>query len=287
MFVVEVARGADCTATTQITELINDNRVSNNITLNNITEYVELNQSNTNGNEEVLVHPPPISSDEDVLTVDEDGAVSMSSPKLNGFDDAKAMVKASSINTGLSQSDLSISSSTGSNQGYCYGSQEAYTVDPKGYQSNSPLRSHIEIIASESLKGATDTEEQIEPDDIETDVDGIADEQTPDECHGDDQKANENGSPAIQANNIPLEPECVPVENGKCVKDGPVVDEPTTSGDGNDNFDSLLNLPAPPTCDEIKQLHEITLLESNTFESLPPPPPETLPDNATILNGQS
>lgn len=241
-----------------------------------------MNQSNANGNEEVLVHPPPLSCDEDVLIVDEDGAVSMSSPKLNGHDNVKDLITASGINTGLSQSDLSISSSTGSNQGYCYGSQEAYTIDVKGYQSNSPHHNHIEVITNESvetvalLKEVTSKEEPTESIDIEiaSDVNGITDEPSPNKL---------NGSPAI-ATNSTLDAECSPIANGKCNVDGNIGDEPI--GDGADNFDSLLNLPAPPTCDEIKQLHEITLLESNTLDSLPPPPPDTQTDT-TILNGQS
>lgn len=99
-------------------------------------------------NEEVLVHPPPngMCADEDVLAVDEDGAVSMSSPKLNESNAAKKAI-AGSTNTGLSQSDLSVSSSTGSNQGYCYGAQEPYSIEAKGYQSSSPQKSIVETAA--------------------------------------------------------------------------------------------------------------------------------------------
>lgn len=37
-------------------------------------------------------------------------------------------------------------------------------------------------------------------------------------------------------------------------------------------FDSLINLPEPPSLDEIKLLNEITLCENNNMDSLPPPP---------------
>lgn len=286
VFVVEVARGADSTpATIQIQEAP---KMSNTILHNIIPECNELKSNGiissvSQGNEEVLVHPPPIPNDEDedVLTVDEDGAVSMSSPKLNGVDDIKHIIR---INTGLSQSDLSISSSTGSNQGYCYGMQEAYTIQTKGYQTSSPHQTHVVLVCTPSSPTSIDTKPIIKDAILKQesiDITNLSDAISAKPLN--DVILVENKEEDADLENLPIPPpavttECLPIENGK-YKSGIV-------GDDAGNFDSLMNLPDPPSCDEIKQLHDITMLESNNFDSLPPPPPETIIE-ASIISGQS
>lgn len=120
---------------------LSNEKLNMNSNLSNLQETLEPTISN---NEEVLVHPPPngMCTDDDILVVDE-GAVLMSSPKIGEKNASKKSISGSA-NTGLSQSDLSVSSSTGSNQGYCYGSQESYTVEAKGYQSSSPQQNNLE-----------------------------------------------------------------------------------------------------------------------------------------------
>lgn len=316
VFVVEVARGADSSAVSQITR--NHEEIKCQSSIDRVDELkrstsIERNgpiangiiSSVSKGNEEVLVHPPPTNADDDVLTVDEDGAVSMSSPKLNG----NSQEQNGQINTGLSQSDLSISSSTNSNQGYCYGSQKDYTVESKGYQSTSPHHNHIEIIATpyvdskpvitaaifkqesvdpvaiidpipNTTKSGSQAIGQVEPAQLtveptEQQTDQLTEQSNKDEALPEKLSKLENGS-------VPGMIECSPKENGKCDK----VDETRATDEETGDFDSLINLPAPPTCDEIKQLNDITSLEGNTLDSLPPPPPEVIVE-VTTINGQS
>lgn len=308
MFVVEVARGADSSATSQITR--NHEEIKCQSSIDEVEELkrpasIEKNgpivngiiSSVSKGNEEVLVHPPPKNADDDVLTVDEDGAVSMSSPKLNG----NSQEQNGKINTGLSQSDLSISSSTNSNQGYCYGSQEDYTVESKGYQSTSPHHNHIEIIATPCVDSkpvitaaifkqeSVDAAAIIDPIPVTAksgsqaidDVEPVQLTVEPADQQTDHFTEQANKDDALPEKPGKLENGFVK-ENGKCDK----VDETRAVDDETGDFDSLINLPAPPTCDEIKQLNEITSLEGNTLESLPPPPPEVIVEAPTI-NGQS
>lgn len=299
VFVVEVARGADSTpATIQIPQIQETSRASNNISpaiVPECNDYKSIGMigSVSQGNEEVLVHPPPIPNDDDddVLTVDEDGAVSMSSPKLNSADYIR---DDSRINTGLSQSDLSISSSTGSNQGYCYGSQGAYTIETKGYQSCSPHHlTHVELAATPSSSTSIDTKPIIKDAILKQgSIDAINFHDTISAKPSNENIIAENVQENADLENLPIPPpaempvtECLTIENGKC-STGIVGDDAAAGDDGNGNYDSLMNLPDPPSCDEIKQLHDITVLDSNNFDSLPPPPPETIIET-TIINGQS
>lgn len=315
MFVVEVARGADSGAPSQLTQLAKE-RV-----IHNTSECIEIQQIVTNGyvssasksNERVLVHPPPASSltnheNDDVLIVDEDGAVSMSSPSLGVPDAFRDAVQTAAINTGLSQSDLSISSSTGSNQAYCYGSQEAYTIQSKGYQSSSPHQSHIEIIATplsvdtntvalavaaattSAVVEPTSATEDVEPEFVQS-KDGNHDVLAG-ESKTSESIISEEPSIPEPVNRGLRSPGLLHIANGEIdraanesVTDADIVPSNNVNED-DDNFDSLMNLPDPPSSDEIKQLHDITLLESNNFDSLPPPPPDTLIE-ASIINGQS
>lgn len=314
VFVVEVARGADSSAASQITR--NHEEIKCQSSVDRLEEVkrpasIEKNGPNgiissvSKGNEEVLVHPPPMNADDDVLTVDEDGAVSMASSKLNG----NSQEHNGKINTGLSQSDLSISSSTNSNQGYCYGSQEDYTVESKDYQSTSPHHNHIEIIATPCVdskpvitaaifkQDSVDPVALIEPilvtiksgsQAIEL-VEPVPLTIEPTEQHSEQftEQSNTDGAllekpSKIENGSIPAMVECLPKENGNCDK----ADETRAVDDETGDFDSLINLPAPPTCDEIKQLNEITSLEGNNLDSLPPPPPEVIVE-VTTINGQS
>lgn len=358
VFVVEVARGADSNTTPTMANIaakamtMEQMTVSPRQTQATIVEvaedqpksvdYASSNDGNvscTRSNEKVLVHQPPngMSMEEDVLMIDEDGAVSMSSPKHNGLDGACGGVASdANINTGLSQSDLSVSSSTdGSNRAYSYGQQEPYSVESKTYQSASPQRAPI---APVELMEALDLTEVTEP--------GIP---TPepitvisDTEH--ENQINENGSPentlddtfkleplsidTINENQIPTTDNSIILSkalkisteidngNGNIINgNGPELEHHhqngfkshemiTTNGklngelkngfngnehltDDSNDFDSLMNLPAPPTCDEIKQFNDITTLDNGNMDSLPPPPPEIHPATAAPINVES
>lgn len=300
------------------------------------------NGHGSNGNEEVLVHQPPngFCTDDDVLMVDEDGAVSMSSPKLTNGNGMPTNSQLSNTNTGLSQSDLSLSSSAGSNQDYCYGKRDAYTIDEKGYPSprfsaidTQHMNSHAldangmncEIVEVEISNGDDGDDRgndskpiimaavyksdsnpvQIGNCEMESEVlnetkEIVADVDIGNDRNGDDDEAeiapeaipapiqfetNDNNQKVIQVvETIPTNGVTTPKTNGKChmlnendVNENDVLplNGDGSGGDESNEFDSLMNLPAPPpTCDEYKHMSEFTSLENGNMDSLPPQPPE-------------
>lgn len=340
VFVVEVARGADSTVgitkphiplavpedlhPTECQTQLNahDEQLLAELAQNVcIDDYAVAGSSGSNGhgskgNEEVLVHQPPngMYVDDDVLMVDEDGAVSMSSPKLNGNGmSSKALL--GSTNTGLSQSDLSLSSSTGSNQGYCYGKQEEYTVDVKGYPSVSPRLNSIdgerthshevnaepvnrEIVEVELTNGndavnskpiitAAIFKSASNPIDIEDSAEMEAEmNEIKEICVGD--FAPETipapigfdtitSQKVIPVETIPTNGTSTPKMNGKfhAIDENDVNENAMLLNDESNEFDSLMNLPAPPpTCDEYKLMNDFGPIDNGNMDSLPPPPPE-------------
>lgn len=268
-------------------------------------------------NEEVLVHQPPngICADDDVLMVDEDGTVSMSSPKMNGNGmSSKALL--GSTNTGLSQSDLSLSSSAGSNQGYNYGNQELYTVESKGYPSTSPrfnsigghgMNSHEEQFNSDIIEPQLTNGNDVvnskpiitaaiyKSDSNSVEIGNCAEmeaeaevNETKEILSGDlvtepipvpiEFETIENKKVAIQVETIPTNGILTPKTNGKFhpIEESDVNENEIQSmNDESNEFDSLMNLPAPPpTCDEFKHLNEFGTHDNGNLDSLPPPPPE-------------
>lgn len=298
VFVVEVARGADSsgvcngpiaadkssTDSAKSNENVNDTNAKPSKTMSSRDEATLLN------NEEFQVHAPPPDgiNDEELLTVDEDGAVSMSSQKLNGDESMQPICGSS--HTGLSQSDLSISSSSGSNKDYCYGSQQHYTVEIKGYQSASPRKnlepSPAAITPNNSkpvITAAIYKQESLDQ------VSGsIAIEKSPVRKTTQSSVTEEEQAPATIG---------VTVTQSKTIGDlesNPPTAQPydVTLQNGSEEFDSLINLPAPPALDEIKLLADITLLENNNMDSLPPPPPPDVivdgpPSESVVTNGES
>lgn len=379
MFVVEVARGADSNTTPIMVNITTAAATANGgetgkMTVEQMTvsprqtqativevpeeqpksmDYASSNDGNvsfTQSNEKVLVHPPPngMCMEEDVLMIDEDGTVSMSSPKHNGHVEIEGETSAiaasgsddvvigiANINTGLSQSDLSISSSDGSNRAYCYGTQETYTIESKSYQSTSPLRNNIiapiepNVTTPEPITVISDTEHenQINKNGSVADtlqhstikpvsIDIANENQIPTTDNGiilskalktTAEIENENGNEPelpppqqqqqqqryqhdehIQKQNGYKTESIKAAINGNENENGNIVngDDLKNGFNGNSNgngdhstddsndFDSLMNFPAPPTCDEIKQFNDITQLDNGNMDSLPPPPPE-------------
>lgn len=274
-------------------------------------DFVEAGSSGAHApmsNEEVLVHQPPngMCLDDDVLMVDEDGAVSMSSPKLNG----NLVYGLGNPSTGLSQSDLSVSSSTGSNPGYSYGNQHSYTVESKGYQSSSPrFGDNADADGKSSAIHASEINDEnhtkpiitaaiyktdLSPTDVLNDSHADVDMDSIEEKESDEDQISvtEIPAPIEFETNANYQPSKVAHANGFATG---LVTIPETNGkhhpeDINENeisesneFDSLINLPPPPICDEIKHLNEITVIENGNMDSLPPPPPEVaagVPDNS-------
>lgn len=312
---VEVARGADSNSTPILTSPIPaDHALQGHSTIVEVPEeqvktidYASSNGNDNNAclksNEEVLVHQPPNGmcndDDDDVLMIDEDGAVSMSSPKLNGNNDRNIEALPLNVNTGLSQSDLSISSSGGSNRAYCYGAQEIYTVEAKGYQSSSPHRSTPQIDRAptpEPITVISDTEHCNELN--ANDIPPIA---APDEFNIDPlpiDGLNENIIPTFD-NSDTIVTKALKInaefENGNVEQEQPIEHVQQNGikteingkingnhqngfngndhliGDESNEYDSLMNLPAPPLCEDIKQF---TQMDNGNMDTLPPPPPE-------------
>ncbi|XP_037026513.1 uncharacterized protein LOC119067554 isoform X2 [Bradysia coprophila] len=308
VFVVEAARGADSTAACNGT-VIKDNSIAQQSS----TPIVPTSPKNVDilsrddatllNNEEIQVHQPPLGiSDDEILNVDDDGVISMAARQLNGDDSMRPI--SGSTNTGLSQSDLSISDSCGSNQGYCYGSQQPYTIEAQGYQSSSPhLVNDIKPAMSPSdskpiIKSAIYKQESVEP------ASSYPEDGRPGKLRSDknisefckplkeealieEQRQLGNGEILIETqtdNALKVEIAVDTVDKvSENDKTGDVANEIVENGDG---YDSLICLPAPPTIDEIKQLNDITLLDNNNMDSLPPPPPpEVIVEGPT--NGES
>lgn len=342
VFVVEVARGADSTVgitkphiplavaedlhpaecQSQLNAHIADALLTGIAHSIGHDDYTVAGSSGSNGhgsksNEKVLVqcHQPPngICADDDVLMVDEDGAVSMSSPKINGNGmSSKALL--GSTNTGLSQSDLSLSSSTGSNQGYCYGNQEVYTVESKGYASTSPRynaidteRLHSNDTNAESANSdvgeaeltngkaiantkpiitaaiyKSDSNIEIEQCvEMEAEVNETkeicVEEFAPETISAPIEFKTIENQKVLQVETIPKNGISTPKTNGKFhpIEESDVNENEMSLNDETNEFDSLMNLPAPPpTCDEYKHLNEFGPLDNGNMDSLPPPPPE-------------
>lgn len=234
-------------------------------------------------NEEVQVHqPPPEAATAAAATADAAPEAPMQKTK-----------------TGLSQSDLSLTSSCDSNTGYTYGTQAAYTVDAAGYQtpvcqpqvvpplvavvpgepaSKTPATVAIvadPVVASAPvIRAAIFKQENGQPpihDATETPT-------------MDDEQPSSSSSPASQTIAAPLQQ---PIKmsngcaNGAILCGGSVPPSPLTNGNGcagggAGGFDSLLNLPEPPSMDEIQMLNEFGMSGDNNMDSLPPPPLEMM-----------
>lgn len=345
VFVVEVARGADSNTTPIMANVSRASGASAaamiveqmssvsprqpQATIVEVAETMDYASSN-DGNrsciqndEKVLVHPPPngMCMEEDVLMIDEDGTVSMSSPKHNGHneieahDETSAVANGGSINTGLSQSDLSISSSDCSNRAYCYGTQETYTVESKSHQPISPYRSMVPIeqnitASPEPITVISDTEHENQINENEStdenalhsmiaecaSIDTLNENQisttsdngiilskgliTTAEIENENENGNELTQPPSKQQQNGFKTDSIIAINGNAKmngdhKNGLNGNEHLT--DDTNDFDSLINFPAPPTCDEIKQFNEITQLDNGYLDSLPPPPLEILP----------
>jgi len=145
--VVEVARGADCTGMAPSIRQ-NDKKVDQKAAAlckgdngpyeNGPTRNIVKEDDCKIANNQVQVHQPPdgVHDDDTAMGINGDDGFSVSSFRSSAN---TVRPQCYCANTGLSQSDLSINSSSGSNQNYCYGTQNAYNIETKGYKSSSPV----------------------------------------------------------------------------------------------------------------------------------------------------
>ncbi|XP_073834551.1 uncharacterized protein isoform X2 [Musca autumnalis] len=143
VFVVEVARGVD-------SKTIPDSPIAEEsqkvISMfepkhNGTVGYKVSNEKITHNNEKVQIHsPPPEKSEEGPRSLHQIEEVEepVHSPRLENNGEDGIIGENFKSNVGLSQSDLSSTSSNDSNKGYCYGNQELYVVEQSGYSTTSP-----------------------------------------------------------------------------------------------------------------------------------------------------
>ncbi|CAO1407845.1 unnamed protein product, partial [Diamesa hyperborea] len=239
--------------------------------------------------------------------------------EINGF--AKEPVICNGTKTGLSQSDLSLTSSNSSNQGYSYGNTDTYQFEEKGYKGSSPKR--VINIHCHDLKPLIENSPPNDPnkpviksaiykDDtpdivknayaeggqvLKSDVQAFEDNETRQkvEVNNNHNNLNNNDIKVHKVNGI------IPsMKNGlddivsvpEEYSDNPIISAPPSliaplakfECNGEVNMDSLSFLPAPS--DELtQQLNDILELNSMDSLSFPPPPPPTdmviIPDAQT------
>lgn len=189
--------------------------------------------------------------------------------------DAETAVICNGTKTGLSQSDLSLTSSNSSNQNYSYGDKDTYQCEEKGYKGSSPKR--IINVHSHELKPVIENSPPITSSTSPRPAAIIQ--------NGDKKSVKESDKELVSKKMIIESPAKVHKQLNGLIKNGlddiiSVPDEnsndappqpPMTNGCHAEinNMDSL-SFPAPP--DDIND-HQ-SILELTSMDSLPPPPPE-------------
>jgi hypothetical protein len=178
--------------------------------------------------------------------------------------------------TGLSQSDLSLTSSGSSNQNYTYGDRDAYQYEEKGYRGSSPKR--VINIHCHDLKPLIENSPPTANDDKPVITSAIYKENNREDNEPlkSDINARVNNNSSEVITNGTATPK-VHKMNGiiATIKNGldeiiSVPDENCNEtllkGECNGELDSLSYLPAPPPADESGG-------ELMSLDSFPPPPP--------------
>ncbi|TDG39326.1 hypothetical protein AWZ03_014252 [Drosophila navojoa] len=285
VFVVEVARGIDSkqppdspAAGVDITELPFD-------TSNKLSALEE--RSLPPSHEQVQIHAPPSDFANQPAAVGVGAAAGLQLieeeqllPDEEHDTDRQQPIQSQ---TGLSQSDLSSTSSSDSNKRYSYGNQELYVIEQPGYANDSPM-----VLMSQLESGAANASERM-PEQQEPQQQQEQQEQREQQEQQEQQKQQEQKeqqmpqeqqeqqeqqeeqeqpvpAPAAFGNDNETVAEQVTV-NVEEAKEQQAKEEPEN------NYDSLMSLPAPPSTEEIKEFNDFTLMESNQLDSLPPPPP--------------
>lgn len=224
--------------------------------------------------EQVEVHTPPAELKEDLVRKDPEPII------CNG------------TKTGLSQSDLSLTSSNSSNQNYSYGDKEAYQFEDKGYKGSSPKR--IINIHCHDLKPLIENSPPAPIEDHNKPIITSAifkndSHEENDSLKSDKQAVHQNGHSIPSHKDEDLDKakihnkingmisnmkngldEIISIPDENC--NDAIIPPPFTKIDCNGelNMDSLSFLPAPP--EELS--NDQSILELTSMDSLPPPPPE-------------
>ncbi|KAH8245307.1 hypothetical protein KR032_008502, partial [Drosophila birchii] len=295
VFVVEVARGIDSGSTQpadstvtglDATELPFDTKMSGNGGVHLLDEH-----SLPPSHEQVQIHAPP-----------QDFAGGHAAAPLHLIEEAEEQTIEEQANpaveiracTGLSQSDLSSTSSGDSNKRYSYGNQELYVIEQPGYATSSPTAQPIlaspkpeqeqELEKLEHRAPSTEPEQKANPPEKEAAAPGSNPENPLEKESSElpeksiDPPENAEPQPQLEVEMI-NEPRKEIQEKLEPDKESP---SPEVDIEPEANYDSLMSLPAPPSTDEINsELGDYTLLESNQLDSLPPPPPPLAQEQLT------
>lgn len=320
VFVVEVARGIDSknlqpgeanSSSLETTDLPFDTK----LTANGLHHLDE--QSLPPSHEQVQIHAPPQDFAGTGLAplhlIEEASEEHAQEPEL----DQGVLAR-----TGLSQSDLSSTSSGDSNKRYSYGNQELYVIEQPGYATSSPTAKPILVTPQEAPPMEKNTGEEVkevmkpEPEATENQEVPAPKKPAPAEEQPPAEKKEEPEAPEEKKEETPpqsedqpepekdaeikeTEPESKPevkdpeVEESKPEDAKPEETKPeetqTLAENENEaeaNYDSLMSLPAPPSTEEIKELGDYAttaLLESSQMDSLPPPPPPAMQEQPEII----
>lgn len=289
VFIVEAARGADQNGSHKPSPLLQKSteaplEIPEEIKIDTLQSHFTPSSPEEERKqpkpEQVEVHTPPA----DVKGQSNDGAVICNGTK-----------------TGLSQSDLSLTSSNSSNQNYTYGDRDSYNFDEKGYRGSSPkriinvhchdLKPLIEnsppapiddlnkpVITSAIYKN--DSQEDHEPlksdmlaanGNNESNGTTIKDENNDDGNGGDNTdkaKVHNKMNGIISSIKNGLD-EIISVPDENC--NDTIIPPPCLKGaecNGELTMDSLSYLPAPPP-----EADEQNVSELMSMDSFPPPPP--------------
>lgn len=286
VFVVEVARGIDSTSSKQ--QLLPT--ADSNVTGLDATELPFDSKMASNGvhllnehslppsHEQVQIHAPPqdfagVPASAPLHLIEEAEEQALEGEAQVGEAAGAAEIRAC---TGLSQSDLSSTSSGDSNKRYSYGNQELYVIEQPGYATSSPTAQPI-------LASPQPHQEQDQELEVEQAKDESPPEKEPRDTPPETKAEIAPAEKSLEAEKADIQPP-IKEEAVEPIKQEIAEKEPETAAipetqpevdiEPEANYDSLMSLPAPPTTDEINsELGDYTLLESNQLDSLPPPPP--------------
>lgn len=274
VFIVEAARGADQNGSYTSPSSIKPQRsIENPPELTNGEIKIDSLQNNY----------APSSPEEESKKNPEPQKVEVHTPPTELSE--KESVICNGAKTGLSQSDLSLTSSNSSNQGYSYGHPETYQYEEKGYKGSSPKRI-INIHCHNDLKPLI---ENSPPNDDPNKPKITAAIYKQESING-DETLNSDKMEKTEA------PAKSPIKNHKILNGDvlhlkedldeiiPVPEKfdnlisnslGKVECNGEVNLDSLSLLPPPPLA--VDEINDQTLLGLDTMDSLPPPPPLAAP----------
>ncbi|XP_068158834.1 uncharacterized protein [Drosophila tropicalis] len=306
VFVVEVARGIDSKqmppdspGVLETTELPFDTKQQAN------GLHVLNEQSLPPSHEQVQIHAPPIDfansqpasaiasmvgGTSSTLHLIEEEEQQLNDPEL---EPDLNLEQEKIAQTGLSQSDLSSTSSGDSNKRYTYGNQELYVIEQPGYATISPTAQPIipnpspptEDVGNnndekqQEQQLAKEAEPQTEPKPEQKPQAEPSRESQP-ELQSEPQlepqlepQSEPQSEPQLETETEILENIAVPPAAFGNYHQADETDDKADLKQEENTYDSLMSLPAPPSTEEIKELNDFTLIESNQLDSLPPPPP--------------